>query len=68
MAATVEQLVDAMGAKGIEVLGRPSKEISDALRTEVSRGRVVRLERGTYRAGSMPESTGRFIRRWLAEH
>lgn len=67
-AATVQELVDAMRTANVEVLGRPSKAVSDALRTEVSRGRVVRLSRGWYRAGSMPESTGRFLRRWLAEN
>lgn len=66
--ATIGDLIEAMRAEGVEVLGRPSKAISDALRTEVSRGRVVRAGRGVYRAGSMPESTGRFLRTWLAEN
>lgn len=65
---TIGELADAMLEAGIDVAGRPSKVISDALRTEVSRGRVLRLGRGTYRAGVMPESTGRYLRRWLAEH
>lgn len=34
-----------------------SKVVSDALRTELSRGRVVRVRRGVYGRGRVPRST-----------
>ena len=61
-------------AAGIETLGfgvelapggRVSKAISDALRWEVRRGRVVRLRRNCYSAGRIPGSTLRRAARWL---
>ena len=42
---------------GVTFAGRPSKAISDALRWEIGRGRVVRLGRGIYVLGDMPRST-----------
>lgn len=64
---TVGELVEAVERCGFRLAGRPSKEISDALRTEVARGRVVRVGRGRYRAGSIPGSTRRRIRK-VARH
>lgn len=64
---TVAELVTALDRWGFELGGRPSKEISDALRTEVARGRVVRVGRGRYRTGSIPGSTRRRIRK-VARH
>ena len=54
---SLRALVDALEADGFLVSGRPSKVVSDALRWEVRRGRVVRLGRGKYAAGSMPKQT-----------
>ena len=62
-AMTVAQLVTALQAEGFALPGRPSKVISDALRWEVRRGRVVRLERGVYRFVHAPKSTRSRIRR-----
>ena len=59
---TVRSLVEALAGAGLRVSGRPSKEISDALRWEVRRGRVRRLARGVYGAGAMPGATRRRIR------
>lgn len=59
---TVEGLVAAVRRAGFEIDGRPSKTVSDALRWEVARGRVVRLARGRYGPGSMPRSTRAWIR------
>jgi hypothetical protein len=64
---TVAELVSALERGGFELGGRPSKEISDALRWEVGRGRVVRVGRGRYRAGTVPGATRRRIRR-VARH
>lgn len=61
---TVRQLVALLEGGGFTTLGRPSKSISDALRWEVARGRVIRVGRGRYVAGHIPRSTlGRIRRR-----
>jgi hypothetical protein len=46
-------------------LGSPEsarKHISDLLRSDLRRGRVVRVGRGVYRLGTVPVSTGYRIR------
>lgn len=43
--------------------GRPGKAVSDALRWEVRKGRIRRLDRGVYAAGTMPRSTEWTIRK-----
>jgi hypothetical protein len=55
--ATVDELVDSMTYQGFDIGGRPSKSVSDALRWEVQRGRVVRCNRAQYCAGFMPRAT-----------
>ncbi len=47
---------------GFDLGGRASKVISDALRWEVRRGRVVRLARGRYRFNRATRSTVRRVR------
>jgi hypothetical protein len=54
---TVSDLAGALAHQGFSVAGRPSKAISDALRWEVARGRVIRRGRGLYGSGAMPRST-----------
>jgi hypothetical protein len=54
---TVADLVDLLHFQGFEIPGRPSKSVSDALRTDVANGIVLRLKRGRYGPGSMPRST-----------
>ncbi len=58
---TVRELVDAVLADGFELNGRPSKEVSDALRWEMRRGRVSRRGRGLYGPGTMPRQTAAHI-------
>lgn len=54
----------ALAREGFETHGRSSKEISDALRWEVGRGRAVRLRRGVYVVGHIPKQTrSRIVRR-----
>ena len=53
----VADLSELLQRDGIAVRGRPSKVISDSLRWEVRRGRVVRLGRGRYGPGRMPRGT-----------
>lgn len=60
---TVARLVTLLEAEGFAVRGRASKEVSDALRWEIGRKRVVRLGRGRYAPGVMPPSTARRIHR-----
>jgi hypothetical protein len=59
---TVAQLAACLEGEGHVVDGRLSKVISDALRWEVRRGRVVRISRGVYRYAGAPVSTARRIR------
>ena len=67
--ATVEELVDALAYHGFRSSGHPSKSISDALRWEMTRGRVIRFRRGHYRPGSMPRATShRILQRVRALH
>jgi hypothetical protein len=55
---TVAGLERAVATAGFRAgSGRPSKEIADALRWEVRRGRVVRLGRGRYAPGEVAKVT-----------
>ena len=56
-AASVADLVDDLADAGFEVAGRPSKTVSDALRPDVTRHRLVRLERGVYAEATIARST-----------
>jgi hypothetical protein len=64
---TVRQLVAAIEAKGYVIGGRASKTMSDTLRTEVRRGRVIRVSRGRYAAGRTPRSTVWWMRKRISE-
>jgi hypothetical protein len=55
--ATIAEMIDALAWHGFCVRGRPSKAVSDALRWEIGRGRVRRLERGLYAPRYIPRST-----------
>ncbi len=60
---TVAEMVGVLIRRhGFDLGGRASKVISDALRWETRRGRVVRLGRGRYRFVSAARSTTRRIR------
>jgi len=65
---TVPEIVAEVEAFGLSIPGRASKTVSDALRSEVRKGRVVRLERSRYRTGSMPRSTEWWIRRQVVAY
>jgi hypothetical protein len=58
---SVAAMVAAIDELGFRLEGRQSKVISDALRWEVARGRLVRIGRGRYRLGSVPRSTAHRI-------
>ena len=53
----VDELVERIRADGFRLPGRPGKVVSDALRWDVRRGRVVRVDRGVYRVGTVPRQT-----------
>ena len=55
--ATVADLIDGLTWQGFIIAGRPSKSVSDALRWEIERGRVLRFARGLYGPGWMPRAT-----------
>lgn len=63
---TVSELVAALAAAGHWVRGRPSKVVSDALRWEISNGRVIRTGRGRYRWVGAPRTTIRRITTFAA--
>ena len=54
---TVADLIDALEFQSFDIPGRPSKVVSDALRSEIAHGRVFRLKRGRYGPGEMPRAT-----------
>jgi hypothetical protein len=54
---TVAELIDALEYQGFGIPRRTSKVVSDALRREITHGRVFRLKRGRYGPGEMPRAT-----------
>lgn len=64
---TVAALCEALEADGCGVAGRTSKVVSDSLRWEVRRGRVIRVGRGRYVARRFPRQTLAWIRGRLAQ-
>jgi len=65
---TVADLVDCLEQCGFRTQARPSKDVSDALRWEVRRGRARRVARSTYELGCLPRQTAwRMRRRLLAQ-
>ena len=59
---TVPELLVEVERRGFVVHGRSSKSVSDALRWEVRRGRVVRVARSTYKIGYLASSTAWWVR------
>jgi hypothetical protein len=64
---TVAELVALVERDGLRVAGRSSETVSDALRWEIGKGRVVKVGRATYRRGTMPRSTAWWIRQHLRD-
>lgn len=64
---TVAELVVILERDGLRIAGRPSKTVSDALRWEVGKGRVVKIGRSTYRRGTMPRSTASWMRQFVRD-
>ncbi len=69
---TIAELVHWLEGNGYTIGGdRPGKSVSDALRWEVARGRVVQVGRGRYGPGPIERSTAYSMRKrvlaWRAE-
>ena len=63
---SVAELVEALDRSGVPLPpGRTSKVVSDSLRWEVGRGRVVRLGRGRYGPGQISRGTAPWMRAQL---
>lgn len=58
---SIPELIAAAEAQGFSFSGRPSKAISDALRWELRRNRVIRTGRGQYTLGVIPRTSGQHI-------
>lgn len=58
---TVAEIVRWLLASGFDPPGRASKFVSDRLRGDVSRGRIIRVGRGRYRSGHVAPTTWRRI-------
>lgn len=56
-ATTVRTLCHQLERRGVATPGRLSKDVSDALRGEIRRGRVRRVARGSYVAVRVPKTT-----------
>jgi len=59
---SVAELTDQLRLLQVPVAPPANKTISDALRAQLSRGRVVRQRRGVYLFGAMPDSTRYYVR------
>lgn len=60
-AMNVAELVDKLRGQEVLLPSRPSKAVSDALRWEVRKGRIVKIRRGIYQIGYVPRSTRYWI-------
>lgn len=59
---TAMELAATIQARGLAIRAlKPNKAVSDALRWEVAKGRVVKPARGVFVAGRMPRSTKSWI-------
>ena len=57
---SVEELLESFERRGLTVRSSyPAKAVADAVRWEIRRGRVARVRRGVYAAGTVAPSTRR---------
>jgi hypothetical protein len=63
---SIAELVDRLASEPVAVPGRPSKTVSDSLRWEARKGRVVRLGHSSYYRGTIPRTTLRRMRERVA--
>ena len=64
---SIEELGGTVESWGFEIGGRRSKTISDALRWERRRGRVLQVRRGRYRQGHVPRGSLHRMQRTIAQ-
>jgi hypothetical protein len=63
---SIAELVNLLASEPVEVPGRASKTVSDPLRWEERKGRVLRLGHSSYCAGTIPRTTLRRMRERVA--
>ncbi|HKY16916.1 MAG TPA: hypothetical protein VJM33_18460 [Microthrixaceae bacterium] len=66
-AMKVSDIVALLELAGHQLRGRPTQAVSDALRTEVRAGRVVKLDHGTYAPGVATPAHLRYATRSLQD-
>jgi hypothetical protein len=59
---SLDEIVQDLQRYGHDLGPSARKHVSDLLRSDLGRGRVVRVGRGVYRLGTVPVSTGYRIR------
>lgn len=64
---SIPELCAGLADWNFAIEGRPSKTVSDALRWEMERGRVIRRGRGLYGPGYAPRATDYRITRRVLE-
>jgi len=64
---SIRMMIASAADQGFSFAGRPSKVISDALRCERRRGRIVKTGRGEYTLGTIPRTSGRLIDQRLSQ-
>ncbi len=60
---SIAELVETLESRGVQTGPSANKWVSDLLRSDLRRGRVVRVSRGLYGLGVMPPSTASYKRR-----
>ena len=61
----IGELIDSLEAAGLRIVApHPNKAVSDALRCEARKPRVLAVRRGTFVALRLPDSTRRRILTW----
>ncbi len=67
-AMTIPELIAALTGHGFVLGSSANKVISDTLRWQVAKGRVRKVRRGVYAAGTMPRSTKAWIKGRARRH
>ena len=63
----VAEIADELARSGFAFRCRPTQAVSDALRTEVTHGRVTHLDHGTYAIGRVTDRHLRYAQQCIRE-
>ncbi|GJM38174.1 MAG: hypothetical protein DHS20C19_15410 [Acidimicrobiales bacterium] len=66
--ASIDEIVRAIEGLGVEIPARKGKWVSDALRTEHKKGRIIRVGRNRYVGTEIPRSTRYRAKRSIRDH